>query len=176
MKIRIIENQDELSNLGHTRSELDILVTPKDGATVEDIDKALNNKDYYGSYLINIRDKMSVNKAIEDHFGPTHPIRKRSAENLRGTPFPPKTKQAMDDFIKNLGGDKPGILTWEIRPDGTILFPSKKNESQLKTANIIKQVLNSSGIKYKIEKFENLAEFSKPLQEVKRMQKLAGII
>lgn len=176
MKIRITENQEDTSgNRGHSRSELDLLLTPKNGSTVEEIEQALNNRDFYGPYLINIRDKMSVNKAIEDHFGPTLPIKKRSLEKERGVPFPPKTKQAMDDFIKNLGGDKPGILTWEIKPNGTIIFPSKKNESQQKTSNVLKQVLGAAGIKYKLEHFENLAEYSKSLQEVKRMQTLAGL-
>lgn len=176
MKIRIIENQEDTSlNRGHSRGQLDILLTPLEGATTDDVESALNNKEYYGPYLVNIRDKMSVAKAVEDHFGPSIPARRKAAEKLRGEPYPPKTKQAMDDFIRNLGGEKPNILTWVVRPDGKILFPSKNNESQIKTMNVLKQVLGSAGIKYKAEKFENLAEYSKPLQEIKRLQKLGGI-
>lgn len=176
MKIRIIENQEDTSiNRGHSRGQLDILLTPLNGSTAEDVEAALNNKEYYGSYLVNIRDKMSVAKAVEDYFGPSIPAKRKPLEKLRGEPFPVKTKQAMDDFIKNLGGEKPGILTWEIKPNGTILFPSKNNESQLKTLNVLKQVLGAAGIKYKAEKFENLAEYSKSLQEIKRLKTLAGI-
>jgi hypothetical protein len=83
MKIRIIENTDDSSNLGHSRGELDILVTPKEDFTVEDIEQALNTKDFYGPYLINIRDKMSVEKAIEAHFGPSHPLKRKKAQAER---------------------------------------------------------------------------------------------
>ena len=176
MKFRIIENQEDTSlNRGHSRSELDLLLTPIN-STPEEIESALNDRENYGPYLINTRDKSSVNKAIEDHFGPTLPTKKKPLEKLRGEPFPPKTKQAMDDFLKGLEVGKPNILTWEIKPDGTILFPSKRNESQQKTTNVLKQVLGNVGIKYKLEHFENLAEYSKPsLNEVKRMQRLAGL-
>lgn len=176
MKFRIIENQEDASsNRGHSRSELDLLLTPI-SSTPEEIESALNDRENYGPYLINTRDKSSVNKAIEDHFGPTLPTKKKPLEKLRGKPFPPKTKQAMDDFLKGLEVGKPNILTWEIKPEGTILFPSKRNESQQKTTNVLKQVLGNVGIKYKLEHFENLAEYSKPsLNEVKRMQRLAGL-
>ena len=176
MKFRIIENQEDTSlNRGHSRSELDLLLTPIN-STPEEIESALNDRENYGPYLMNTRDKSSVNKAIEDHFGPTLPTKKKPLEKLRGEPFPPKTKQAMDDFLKGLEVGKPNILTWEIKPDGTILFPSKRNESQQKTTNVLKQVLGNVGIKYKLEHFENLAEYSKPsLNEAKRMQRLAGL-
>lgn len=175
MKFRIIENQEDTSsNRGHSRGELDLLLIPQEGATSLDVEKALENRDLYGQYLANIRDKASVAKAVEDHFGPTLPTKKKPLEKLRGEPFPPKTRQAMDDFLKTMEG-KPNLLTYEIRKDGSLLFPTEKNHSQLATANILKQVLGSAGIKYKLDKFENLSEYSKPLQEVKRMQKLAGL-
>jgi hypothetical protein len=169
MKIRIIENEE--GDRGHTRGQLDIFVTPLGDSTTQDIDNALNNKEYYGSYLINTRDKHSVNKAIEDYFGPNLPSHKRTAEKKRGEKFPIKTKQAMDDLVQNLGGEKPNILTWEIR-DKTIFFPSSKNNSQLATLNIIKQVLGAADIKYKSEKIE---DSSKYLSEVNRMKKIAGL-
>jgi hypothetical protein len=173
MKIRIIENQDDSSNLGHSRGELDILVTPKGSFTVEDIEQALNDKSHYGSYLINIRDKASVNKAIDDFFGPSHPLRRKKAQAERGgEPFPMKTKQAMDDLIQNLSGDNPKILTWENKGD-SLLFPKKKNWSQLSTLNILKQVLGSAGIKYKAEKFEDTTKYLN--EQVSRMKKIAGI-
>lgn len=174
MKIKIIENQeDSSSNRGHSRGELDYLLTPKEGKTIEDVISALENRDYYGSYLVNTRDKASVNKAIEDYFGPTLPTKRKPLEKLRGEPFPIKTKQAMDDLLKNMEG-KPNLLTYEVRGD-KLLFPKDKNHSQLATANILKQVLGAAGIDYKLEKFEDLAEYSKPLNEVKRLQKLAGL-
>ena len=174
MKIRIIENQEDTSlNRGHSRGQLDILVTPKEGYTTDDIITALNNRDNYGSYLINIRDKMSVEKAIENYFGPSHPLKRKKAQEERGgEPFPLKTKQTMDDFIKNLGGEKPNILTWEVKPNGTILFPSLKNFSQLGTLNILKQVLGTAGIKYKAEKIEDTTKF---INEVNRLKKIANI-
>jgi hypothetical protein len=174
MKFRIIENQEDTSaNRGHSRSELDYLLTPEEGKTIEDVISALENREYYGSYLVNTRDKASVNKAIEDYFGPTLPTKRKPLEKLRGEPFPTKTKQAMDDLLKKMEG-KPNLLTYEIQRD-KMIFPKAKNYSQLATANILKQVLGAAGIKYKLEKFENLKEYSKSLQEVKRMQKLGGI-
>lgn len=92
----------------------------------------------------------------------------------QGFPFPPKTRQAMEDLIKSFDG-KPNLLTYEPYGENQLLFPTDKNNSQVTTANILKTVLGNAGVKYKMEKFENLKEYSKPLNEVVRMQKLAGI-
>ena len=172
MKIKIIENEERTGS--RESADLDLLLTPLEGSTVQDIEQALENRDLYGSYLANTRDKASVNKAIEDYFGPTLPTKRKPLEKLRGEPFPIKTKQAMDDLLMKMEG-KPNLLTYEVIDGEKILFPTKKNYSKQTTTNILKQVLGSAGIKYKLENFENLAEYSKPLQEVKRMQKLAGI-
>jgi hypothetical protein len=154
MRIRIIENTDGEGDRGHSRSQLEVTVFPKGDFTVEDIENALKDRNNYGSYLINIRDKRSVEKAIEDYFGPSHPLRRKKAQAERGgEPFPQKTKQAMDDLIKNLGGDDPKILSWE-KNENYLVFPSSKNTSQLRTISIVKQVLDHAKIKYKIERIE----------------------
>lgn len=148
-------------------ASLDLLLTPIN-ASAEDVEKALNDRNNYGQYLINVRDKASVAKAIENHFGPTLPTKKKPLEKLRGEPFPPKTRQALEDFLAGLEFGKPNILTWDLQPDGKILFPTKNNESKQKTKNVLKQVLGSAGIEYKIDDYENLAE-------IYRMKKLAGL-
>jgi hypothetical protein len=154
MRIRIIENTDGEGDRGHSRSQLEIAVSPKGDSTIEDMENALRDRNNYGSYLINIRDKREVERAIEDYFGPSHPLKRKKAQAERGgEPFPIKTKQAMDDLIKNLGGDNPKLLNWE-KKDNYLIFPSSKNISQLRTQNIVKQVFDTAGIKYKMEKIE----------------------
>ena len=155
MRIRIIENIDgEEGNRGHSRSQLEVVASPKGTSTIEEMENALKDRNNYGSYLINIRDKREVERAIEDYFGPSHPLKRKKAQAERGgEPFPQKTKQAMDDLIKDLGGDDPKLLTWE-KKDNYLIFPSSKNISQLRTINILKQVFDTVGIKYKIEKIE----------------------
>lgn len=171
MKYKILENEDESSNRGHSRSELDLLLVPLGGSTVQDVVAALDNRDYYGDYLINTRNKRSVEDAITKHFGPNLPTLKKPLEKKQGFPFPPKTRQAMEDLIKTFSG-RPDLLTYEITPkqDG-ILFPTDKNGSQITTQNILKTVLGNAGIKYKLEKFEDLREHL----QVDRMKQLAGL-
>jgi hypothetical protein len=171
MKFRILENDDESSNRGHSRSELDLLLTPLEGKTVDDVVAALENRDLYGEYLINTRNKGRVEDAITKHFGPNLPTLKRPLEKKQGFPFPPKTKQAMEDLIKSFES-KPDLLTYEInREKNTILFPTNKNNSQITTTNILKTVLGNAGIKYKLERFEDLREHT----QIERMKELAGL-
>jgi hypothetical protein len=40
-----------------------------------------------------------LQKALEDHFGPSSPQTKKSLEKKRGFPFPIRTKQSIDDSI-----------------------------------------------------------------------------
>jgi len=160
-KFKIVENtEDDGSNRGHSRSELDYFLTPKPGNTVEDLISALENRDNYGNYLINTRNKREVEQAIVNHFGPTTPVIKKKLEKERGEPFPPKTRQAMEDLIKSFSS-KPNILTYEKEGDKGLIFPKEKNHSQIATANILKTVMDNAGVKYKLEKYENLKEFSK---------------
>lgn len=148
-------------------ANLDLLLTPLN-TTYNEVEDALNDRNNYGPYLVNVRDKSSVAKAMEEFFGPTLPTKKKPLEKLRGKPFPPKTKQAIEEFLAGLEFGNPNILTWEVLPNGKILFPTKKNESKSKTKKVIKQVLGSAGLEYKLEDYENLAE-------VNRMKRLAGL-
>lgn len=167
----INENEDTSFNRGHSRSELDLLLTPLEGKNVDDVVKALENRDYYGEYLISTRNKRQVEDAITRHFGPNLPTLKRPLEKKQGFPFPPKTKQAMEDLIRSFDS-KPDLLTYEVnREKNNILFPTDKNNSQVTTTNILKTVLGNAGIKYKLERFEDLREHI----QISRMQKLAGI-
>lgn len=171
MKYKITENEDTSFNRGHSRSELDLLLTPLEGKTVDDVVKALENRDYYGEYLISTRNKRQVEDAITRHFGPNLPTLKRPLEKKQGFPFPPKTKQAMEDLIRSFDS-KPDLLTYEVnREKNNILFPTDKNNSQVTTTNILKTVLGNAGIKYRLDRFEDLREH----RQISRMQQLAGI-
>jgi len=131
MKYKITENEDTSLNRGHSRSELDLLLTPLEGKTVDDVVKALEDRDYYGEYLISTRNKRQVEDAITRHFGPNLPTLKRPLEKKQGFPFPPKTKQAMEDLIRSFDS-KPDLLTYEVnREKNNILFPTDKNNSQV---------------------------------------------
>lgn len=150
-------------------AKLDLILTPEN-ASAEDVISALENRDNYGEYLINTRNKKEVEAAIIKHFGPNLPTHKKPLEKKQGFPFPPKTRQAMEDLIKSFDG-KPNLLTYDIYGGDKIIFPSDKNNSQIATSNILKTVLGNAGIKYKLEKFENLQEHI----QVERLKKLAGI-
>lgn len=154
-KFRIVENDYE-NGLGNVRAELDLKLTPV-GANVKDVVTALNNPDHYGKYLSNLRSKKEVEDAIIAHFGPSHPIKRKAAEKERGEKFPVKTKQAIDDLVRSLSS-KTDILKYDVDGD-TLIFPSKKNQSQQSTKNILKQVLGSAGIKYKLTNVEDFREY-----------------
>jgi len=156
MKFKIVENDSP--STPREMAELDYLLKPLDGFTKEDIIKALENRDNYGEFLINTRNKKEVEAAIIKHFGPNLPTHKRPLEKKQGFPFPPKTRQAMEDLVKSFDG-KPNLLTYEVKEEG-ILFPTSKNNSQITTEKIIKTVLGNAGIKYKLEKYENIKEYS----------------
>ena len=168
MKFRIIENIED--STPRETATLDLLLTPLEGNTVEDVILALGNRDYYGEYLINTRNKKEVEQAIIKHFGPNLPTHKRPLEKKQGFKFPPKTREAMENLIKSFEG-KPNLITYEPYRDNQILIPTEKNNSQITTTNILKTVLGNAGIKYKLEKFENLREH----RQVSRMKELAGL-
>ncbi len=160
---------EDLEQGSGERAKLDLILTPQ-GATTEDVIAALGNRDNYGEYLINTRNKKEVEAAIIKHFGPNLPTHKRPLEKKQGFPFPPKTRQAMEDLIKSFDG-KPNLLTYDIYGGDKLLFPTDKNTSQITTAKILKTVLDNAGIKFKLEKFEDLKEHA----QLSRMKKLAGL-
>lgn len=133
----------------------DLVLTPKD-ASVDDVISALENIDNYGRYASNIRNtatnKATINKAIEDHFGPNIPAKKKQLEKQRGVPFPPKTKQAIDDFVKQFSS-KPQLLTYNTRGN-SLVFPQNQNPTKDLTKKIISTVLGNVGIDYKLTEKE----------------------
>ena len=133
----------------------DLVLTPKD-ASVDDVISALENIDNYGRYASNIRNtatnKATINKAIEDHFGPNIPAKKKQLEKQRGVPFPPKTKQAIDDFVKQFSS-KPQLLTYNTRGN-SLVFPQNQNPTKDLTKKIINTVLTNVNIDYKLTEKE----------------------
>ena len=137
------------------KASYDLTVTPE-GTTAEKTALAFDNIDNYGIYASNIRNtatnKATINKAIEDHFGPSIPTKKKSLEKQRGVPFPPKTKQALDDFVKQFTS-KPQLVKFNVGGN-SLVFPQKDNPTKDLTKKIIKTVLDNAGIKYKISEKE----------------------
>jgi hypothetical protein len=138
------------------KATYNLVVTPID-STPEDIINALDNIDNYGIYASNIRNtatnKATINKALEDHFGPNIPTKKKALEKQRGTPFPPKTKQAMDAFVKQFSS-KPQLLKPTVEGD-KVIFYQKDNPTKDLTKKILQVVLNNAQIKYKISEKES---------------------
>lgn len=150
---RLRETEDfDQSPDSSERIEYSISITPIN-ASVEDTERALNDINNYGSYVSSIRSTQAdLQKAIEDHFGPSQPQTKRSLEKKRGAPFPIRTKQAIDDFIKSYTS-KPNLLRFYIN-GSTIVFPSKQNVNQKFTKSVIKTILGNAGIDYNLEEIE----------------------
>jgi len=155
-KYRLVEQEED--NNVRQQASYDLVLTPT-VLSVEEVIKALENIDNYGAYVSNLRNATKdVNKAVETHFGPSQPFAKKKLEKERGTPFPPKTKQAIDDFIKTLTS-KPNLLNWIVK-DGELLFPSSKNPTKKVTQNIIDTVMNNAGIDYTTSDRETVDESS----------------
>jgi hypothetical protein len=155
--VKLMEQEgEEDSNFSVGKATYNLVVTPKN-STPETIIDALDNIDNYGIYASNIRNtatnKATINKAVEDHFGPNIPAKKKSLEKQRGVPFPPKTKQAIDDFIKQFTS-KPQLLKPTVEGD-TVIFYQKDNPTKDLTKKILQVVLNNAGIEYKISEKES---------------------
>lgn len=151
----IFEN-DEESSISKQKASYDLVVTPKD-KTPEDVIKALDNIDNYGQYISNIRtDKAGLQKALDDYFGPSLPVKKKQLEKERGKPFPPKTKQAIDDFIRSKTS-KPDMLKYVVQ-DNTLIFPKNSNPNKELTKAILKTVLGKANIEYSVDEKESLDE------------------
>lgn len=133
----------------------DLVLTPK-SAEVEDVVKALETMDNYGMYVSNMRNKANIQKAIEDYFGPVIPAKRKQIEKQRGVPFPPKTKQAIDDLVKSLTS-KPSLLKYKV-VDNTIVFPKSSNPVKDLTKKIIDVVMKNAKIDYSISEKETVDE------------------
>lgn len=152
--------------------ELDYQLIPLDGSTVQDVVDALDNSDFYGSYVSNMRNKKEIEAALIKHFGPNLPTHKRPLEKKQGFPFPVKSKTAIDDFIKQFNS-KPNLLTYEVGSD-SIIFPTSKNTSKQNTKKLLQTVLGNANINYKLKETESLGEIRKNIREALELKKLSG--
>jgi len=161
-----IEDNEYFSN---EKTEYNISVIPLN-ASVEDTEKAFENIDNYGSYISTMRStQVDLQKAIENHFGPSSPQTKKSLEKKRGFPFPIRTKQSIDDFIKSYKS-KPNLLKFYV-VDNYLVFPSKQNVNQKFTKSVIKTVLDNANIDYKIDEIEINEDIFKVKSVVKEILK-----
>jgi hypothetical protein len=103
-----------------------------------------------------MRNKSYVEKAIEDYFGPSIPVKRKALEKERGKPFPIKTKQAIDDLVKSVTST-PNLLKYEVKGK-EIVFPKSNNPSKDLTKKIIKVVMDNAGIKFKTTEKETVSE------------------
>lgn len=153
------ETEQPEGGVSAMRANYNTLLKPTN-STVEEVDKALNDIENYGTFKTqSIRnaslDKAKINKAIEDHFGPSIPSKKKAALKLRGgEPFPIRTKQSLDDFMKQFTG-KPKLLSWEIQGD-SILFKQGKNPQKKMLEDVISTVMGNAGIEYELTKKEEI--------------------
>lgn len=148
---------EEVSPSSREQVNYDLVLTPKT-AEVEEVVKALETLDNYGMYVSNMRNKSSIQKAIEDHFGPVIPAKRKQIEKQRGAPFPVKTKQAIDDFVKSLTS-KPTLLKYKVK-DNTIIFPKGINPVKDLTKKIVDVVMKNAKIDYSIAEKEAVDESS----------------
>lgn len=150
-KLRENESEDG-SVVNRLATNYAVVLTPTD-ADVTKTEAALNNIDYYGMYVSNLRNtKINMQSALEKEFGPSIPSKKKALEKINKKPFPPKTKQAIDDFIK---AQNPGInlLKWIVKGD-EIIFPKDGNPAKEVIKNIVKVVMGNAKINYKISEKE----------------------
>lgn len=151
------QDGEEVSPSSRDQVNYDLVLTPK-STEAEEVVKALENIDNYGIYVANMRNKSSIQKAIEDHFGPVIPAKRKQIEKQRGVPFPVKTKQAIDDFVKSLTS-KPTLLKYKVT-DNTIVFPKGSNPAKDLTKKIIDVVMKNAKIDYSIADKEAVDESS----------------
>lgn len=161
---------EEVSPSSRDQVNYDLVLTPK-SVEAEEVIKALEDIDNYGMYISNMRNKASIQKAIEDHFGPVIPAKRKQIEKQRGVPFPVKTKQAIDDFVK-MYTSKPTLLKYKVK-DNTIIFPKGSNPVKDLTKKIVDVVMKNAKIDYSIAEKEAIDE--NQLKEIIR-EKLVKIL
>jgi hypothetical protein len=152
------EEGAEVSPSNREQVNYDVVVTPK-GISVEDTVKALETLDNYGMYVSNMRNKSSIQKAIEDHFGPVIPAKRKKMEKDQGFPFPVKTKTSIDDFVKS-HTSRPTLLKYKVKDD-TIVFPKSGNPAKDLTKKIIDVVMKNAKIDYSVADKEAVDEAKK---------------
>jgi hypothetical protein len=143
--VKLMENEED-GNFSVGKATYNLVVTPTDKST-NDVIAALDNIDNYGIYASNIRNtainKVTINKAVEDHFGT--PIQRRSDKTGK---LPPYNKPALDAFIKQFTS-KPQLLKPKIEGN-TVVFYQKDNPTKDLTKKILQVVLNNAEIEYKL--------------------------
>jgi hypothetical protein len=157
-RYKLREEEAEATPSNREQVNYDVVVTPK-GVSVEDTVKALETLDNYGMYVSNMRNKSSIQKAIEDHFGPVIPAKRKKMERDQGFPFPIKTKTSIDDFVKS-HTSKPTLLKYKVKDD-TIVFPKSGNPAKDLTKKIIDVVMKSAKIDYSVADKEAVDEAKK---------------
>lgn len=132
------------------------------GEPISKVVAAFEEPKNYGIYLSNLRNyDTRLRDAMEKYFGPSIPAKKRAAEKLRGKPFPPKSKPAIDHFIKKYNeryGSNMNLLNFEILSGDALTFPFDKNPQKELTRKIIKTVMDNAGIKYELDSIERVEE------------------
>ena len=156
-KYKLREEEAEATPSNREQVNYDIVVTPN-SVSVEDTVKALETLDNYGMYVSNMRNKSSIQKAIDDHFGPVIPAKRKKMERDQGFPFPVKTKTSIDDFVKSLTS-RPTLLKYKVK-DNTIVFPKSGNPAKDLTKKIIDVVMKSAKIDYSVADKEAVDEVS----------------
>jgi len=131
----------------------DLVVTPE--GNVKDAIAAFEDIDNYGIYVSRMRNKKEIDAAVEKHFGPPG-FKRKTLEKERGKPFPIKTKQAVDDFIKSILS-KPSLLKYKVEGN-SIIFPQASNPGKEETKKVIQTVLDNAKIKFSLSKKENIKE------------------
>jgi len=173
-KYRLVEQEEggaeETPSGGKEKIIYDLVLTPL-GSTVQDAVAALEKIDNYGAYVSNVRNtKADIEKAVINHFGPNQPFAKKKLEKERGKPFPPKTKAAIDAFIRTLS-TKPTLLKWKVVGD-TLIFPPSGNPTKKVTEKIIDTVMSNAGLDYDLESKESVSELKKLVkEEIKKLLK-----
>ena len=161
-RYKLREEEAETTPSNREQVNYDIVVTPN-SVSVEDTVKALETLDNYGMYVSNMRNKSSIQKAIEDHFGPIIPAKRKKMERDQGFPFPVKTKTSIDDFVKS-HTSKPTLLKYKVKDD-TIVFPKSGNPAKDLTKKIIDVVMKNAKVDYSIVDKEAVDESTDKLDQ-----------
>jgi len=141
----IFENEEEQVGLLLDRDQI---LTVKAPYTIQDAIKAFEDVNNYGIYISSMRGRKVTDKDMEAYFGPSSPRVKATLEKERGKPFPIKTKQAIDDFVK-AGIKTPDIVNYEVEGD-SLVFPVERNLQRGKLKNVIDTVMTTAGIPYQL--------------------------
>jgi ribosomal protein L23 len=161
-RYKLREEEAETTPSNREQVNYDIVVTPN-SVSVEDTVKALETLDNYGMYVSNMRNKSSIQKAIEDHFGPVIPAKRKKMEKDQGFSFPIKTKTSIDDFVKSLTS-RPTLLKYKVKDD-TIVFPKSGNPAKDLTKKIIDVVMKNAKVDYSIVDKEAVDESTDKLDQ-----------